>query len=35
VAEQRAARLFRVHANLTRGDPATHGIFESILRDEQ
>jgi hypothetical protein len=35
VAEQRAARLFRVHADLTRGDAATHGIFEAILRDEQ
>lgn len=35
VAEQRAARLFRVHADLTRADAATHGIFESILRDEQ
>jgi len=35
VAEERAARLFRVHADLTRGDPATHAIFEAILRDEQ
>jgi hypothetical protein len=35
VAEERAARLFRVHADLTQEDPATHGIFESILRDEQ
>ena len=34
VAEERAAQLFRVHADLTRGDEATHGIFESILRDE-
>jgi len=34
VAEERAARLFRLHADLTRGDEATHGIFESILRDE-
>jgi hypothetical protein len=34
VAEERAARLFKLHAELTRGDEATHSIFESILRDE-
>ncbi len=35
VAEERAARLFRVHAELVRDDPATRRIFEEILRDEQ
>ena len=34
VAEERAAKLFRLHADLTRSDPTTNGIFESILRDE-
>jgi len=35
VAEQRAARLFDIHARLTRDDPPTHEIFREILRDER
>ena len=35
VAEQKAAKLFKMHAELTREAPGTHAIFEQILRDEQ
>jgi len=34
-AERKAARLFAVHADLTRHDPDTHAVFEEILRDEK
>ena len=34
VAERKAADLFTLHRDLTRGDPATCAIFEEILRDE-
>lgn len=34
VAEQRAADLFTMHAELTTGDSETHAVFEEILRDE-
>jgi rubrerythrin len=35
VAEQRAARLFTVHRDLTRADAPTCAVFQEILRDEQ
>ena len=34
VAERKAADLFTLHRDLTRGDPPTCAIFEEILRDE-
>lgn len=34
VAERKAADLFAMHRDLTRGDPATCALFEEILRDE-
>ncbi|HZM00172.1 MAG TPA: hypothetical protein VFD43_07975 [Planctomycetota bacterium] len=34
VAERKAADLFTMHRDLTRGDAATCAIFEEILRDE-
>ena len=34
VAERKAADLFTMHRDLTRGDPPTCAIFEEILRDE-
>lgn len=35
VAEERAAKIFEVHRDLTKNDDATSAIFEEILRDEQ
>jgi len=34
-AERRAAKLFAVHADLTKDDPETQAVFKSILKDEQ
>jgi hypothetical protein len=34
VAEKEAARLFALHRDLNKDDPATAAIFESILKDE-